>query len=1003
MGVKQPGDPSPPPRIANIPSGVGFVDTLARGLLRRYPEPEALAAVTLLLPTRRACRSLREAFLRVTEGAPLLLPRLHPVGDLDADDLLLSADEGLAGESLELPPAIPPILRQLQLARLVVAWGRASGRSEAPKEERAAPLAEELARLIDQVDTEGLDFTSLEKLVPERYAEHWGETLQFLQIVAQHWPAVQAEFGCIGPAERRRRLHELQITAWDLEPPENPVIAAGSTGSIPSTADLLAAVAALPRGEVILPGLDRDTDEAAWTSVAGDPAHPQHTMARLLLRLGVTRDQVVEWETPAGINERKRLRSRLIHAAMLPAAATERWSQLEESPDQVRTAFAGVSRIEAETQGEEATAIALLLREALEVPERRAALVTPDRALARRVAAELSRWGIAIDDSAGRPLSETPVGTFLRLTAATVWEHFAPVGLLSCLKHPLAAAGEDPATFRRRVRRLDRRLLRGPRPSPSIAGLRAAAAQIDGELEELSPLFDRLEEFTAPFTAAIEQQRPLGELLESHLAFAEALAAAREESGSERLWAGEEGEVAADFMREFHEAVEGSAPLSGLDYPLLLETLLNARVVRPRFGRHPRLAILGPIEARLQQADLVVLGGLVEGTWPTESEPGPWLSRPMREDFGLPPLERRIGLAAHDFAQAMGAERVVLTRARKVEGTPTVPSRWLLRLDALFQALGVADAIHDESARWAAWAEALDRPEAHEPGRRPQPRPPLEARPKQLAVTAIEEWIRDPYALYARRILKLRKLDPLDADPSAADRGNLIHEVLERFLTAFPRELPDDPEAALLRLGEEVFAPLRARPGVYAFWWPRFRRIAAWVARQERQRRALSPQVFAEIKGRQELGDFVLTAKADRIECRPDGTLAVLDYKTGAVPKSKDVCLGYSPQLPLEAAIARKGGFPGVPAGVAGELLYWHLTGGRQPGEECNALGKATASPQEVAEAALEGLYRRILDFADPSTPYPAIPRPAYAPRFNDYAHLARHKEWATLGGEGGA
>lgn len=375
----------------------------------------------------------------------------------------------------------------------------------------------------------------------------------------------------------------------------------------------------------------------------------------------------------------------------------------------------------------------------------------------------------------------------------------------------------------------------------------------------------------------------------------------------------------------------------------------------------------------------------------------------MREDFGLPPLERRIGLAAHDFAQAMGAERVVLTRARKVEGTPTVPSRWLLRLDALFQALGVADAIHDESARWAAWAEALDRPEAHEPGRRPQPRPPLEARPKQLAVTAIEEWIRDPYALYARRILKLRKLDPLDADPSAADRGNLIHEVLERFLTAFPRELPDDPEAALLRLGEEVFAPLRARPGVYAFWWPRFRRIAAWVARQERQRRALSPQVFAEIKGRQELGDFVLTAKADRIECRPDGTLAVLDYKTGAVPKSKDVCLGYSPQLPLEAAIARKGGFPGVPAGVAGELLYWHLTGGRQPGEECNALGKATASPQEVAEAALEGLYRRILDFADPSTPYPAIPRPAYAPRFNDYAHLARHKEWATLGGEGGA
>ena len=1003
---------SSPLRIANIPSGVGFLDALARGLLQRYPEPEALAAVTLLLPTRRACRSLREAFLRVTQGAPLLLPRLHPVGDLDADELLLSADADLPGDSLELPPAIPSILRQLQLARLVVAWGQASGRAAAVKEERATPLAQELARLIDQVDTEGLDFTNLEKLVPERYADHWGETLQFLQIVAQHWPAVQAELGCIGPAERRRRLHELQIAAWSREPPQDPIIAAGSTGSIPSTGDLLAAVAALPQGEVILPGLDRDTDETAWSSVASDPAHPQHTMARLLLRLGVTRDQVVEWDgTP--VEQTRRLRSRLIHAAMLPTAATEQWSQLQESPEQVRQAFAAVSRIEAETQGEEATAVALLLREALEVPERTAALITPDRALGRRVAAELARWGIAIDDSAGRPLSETPVGTFLRLTAVAVWEQFSPVELLGCLKHPLAAGGEDPAVFRRRVRQLDRRLLRGPRPAPGIAGLRAAAAARESDLELLTPLFDRLEDFTAPFSAAIREQRPgrhepdkkrfaLGELLESHLAFAEALAASHEASGPERLWAGEEGEVAAEFMREFHAVVEGTAPLSGLDYPLLLETLLNGPVVRPRYGRHPRLAILGPIEARLQQADLVVLGGLVEGTWPTESEPGPWLSRPMREDFGLPALERRIGLAAHDLAQAMGAERVVLTRARKVEGTPSVPSRWLLRFDALFQALGAADAIADESHRWAGWARALDAAEHHEPGQRPQPRPPLAARPKQLPVTAIEEWVRDPYALYARRILKLRKLDPLDADPSAADRGTLIHEALERFLTAFPRDLPDDPEAHLLQIGEEVFAPLRARPGVYAFWWPRFRRIAAWVARQEQQRRARTPLLFAEKSGRLELGDFVLTAKADRIECLPDGTIAVLDYKTGAVPRSRDVCLGYSPQLPLEAAIAREGGFPEVPPGMPGELIYWHLTGGRLPGEECNALGRAKATAQEVSEDALEGLYRRILDFDDPDTPYPAIPRPAHAPRFNDYAHLARHKEWATLGGEAG-
>ncbi|MDF2096474.1 double-strand break repair protein AddB [Aquibaculum arenosum] len=996
-------------RISSIPSGVAFVDTLARGLLWRFPEPEALAGVTLLLPTRRACRALRDAFLRVTDGAPLLLPRLLPLGDLDADELLLSADEGLPADDLTLPQAVPPLLRQLQLARLIVAWGQAAGRAEAPDEERVAPLAQELARLIDQVDTEGLDFTHLKDLVPERYAEHWGETLRFLEIVATHWPLVQEELGYLGPAERRRRLHEAQVAAWISNPPDKPIIAAGSTGSIPSTAALLGTIAALPQGEVVLPGLDRDSDAAAWASIAEDPAHPQHTMARLLAHLGVEREAVGAWPGRSGFEDRppfaplpadRSARNRLLHAAMLPAAATQQWSAFTGPPETVRTAFAGVTRIEAETQGEEATAIALLLREALETPERTAALVTPDRALARRVAAELARWDIAIDDSAGRPLTETEAGSFLRLTAAAVWEGFAPVPLLACLKHPLAAGGVSLRDFHGQVRALDRLVLRGPRPAPGIEGLRAAQLQAGDVAVALTPLLDSLENLASPFMGALREGKTLTEVLAAHIAFAEGLASSSEATGAERLWSGEEGEAAADFLQEFSEAAEASASMASLGYPALLDTLLAQRVVRPRFGRHPRLAILGPIEARLQQPDLVILGSLVEGTWPSESDPGPWLSRPMRVDFGLPPLERRVGLAAHDFVQALGAEQVVLTRARKVDGTPTVPSRWLLRLEALFQALGVPDAIRDDSARWAGWAQALDRAERHEPQGRPAPRPPLPARPTRLPVTGVEEWIRDPYSLYARRILRLRKLDPLDADPSAADRGSMIHSVLEGFVVAFPEELPEEAEPRLLELARDHFEPLRARPGLYAFWWPRFQRIAAWIVQQERQRRATHPRLFAEVSGRLEFGGFVLTAKADRIEQHPDGSLTLVDYKTGSPPSGKEVLAGYAPQLPLEAAIAATGGFPGIPAAPVAELLYWKLTGGTPAGEECAALGRSRTTPSEVAEIALEGLRRRIEDFADPQTPYPALPRPGRAPRFNDYAHLARHKEWASFGGE---
>jgi ATP-dependent helicase/nuclease subunit B len=997
------------PAVFTIASGVSFVDALAAGLLARWGEnPVELARAVILLPTRRACRSLRDAFLRASAGRPMLLPRMAPLGDLDADELLLSADEGVLGEDFaaDLPPAMSELRRQLLLTRLILGWSRtglghdAGGRGV--REDQAARLAAELARLLDQVETEGLTFARLSELVPEDYAEHWQVTLDFLKVLTERWPEVQAAEGTIGPAERRRRLLEMQGDAWRANPPEFPVIVAGSTGSIPATAGLIATVAGLPSGEVVLPGLDRDADETTWAAVRDEPTHPQHGLAVLLERLEVPRPAVADWPWAAP-GEPNAARAALANWALRPAAVTAAWPEAAQSltAKTVTAALSEVRRIDCAAPGEEAVVIALALREAAERPGRTAALVTPDRGLARRVAAELRRWGIEVDDSAGVPLGDTPPGSFLRLTAQLTAGGLAPVDLLATFKHPLALGGLPAGAFRRRVRALEVAALRGPRPGPGFEGLLGALRAAKGT-DELSDWVRELADLEAPFSEALSGGGGLTEIVAAHLSFAEALAAGAEETGAERLWRREAGEAAAAFMAELREAGSHGPALRGERYPALLSTLMAARVVRPRYGGHPRLAILGPLEVRLQHYDLIVLGGLNEGTWPAEVDPGPWLSRPMRARFGLPPPERRVGLSAHDFAQGLTAPAVILTRSSRVEGTPTVPSRWLLRIDALLHALGREDALQVTAGQSLAWAAALDRPERVAAAPPPEPRPPVSARPRRLSVTQVEAWMRDPYALYARKVLGLKALDPIDADPGAAERGTLVHMALEAYLRAHPAEPPADPEAALIAEGRRIFEAVRAKPGIWAFWWPRFLRIARWFGEADRRRRAENGLALPEVRGELRLegpgGDFRLTATADRIDRLSDGRLAILDYKTGALPKQRELELGFAPQLPLEAAIARAGGFQDMPAGELAELAFWRLSGGEPPGE----IVKAKADPMALAEAALDGLRRLVAYYDDPESAYHSVPRPDWAPRFSDYAHLARIKEWSAgvLGGE---
>jgi ATP-dependent helicase/nuclease subunit B len=986
------------PNLYTIPAGQPFVDLLAATILDDSGgDPAKLSSWRILLPTRRACRSLRDAFLRLGGGKAMLLPRMTPLGDLDEDEALFSDAGGLGGATeLAHLPAIPDIRRILMLSKLIRSFQEGT-RDEASSPAQSVELARELAHLLDESQTERLDFGDLAGLAPEIFADHWQQTLKFLEIVTTLWPSVLEGEGMIDGTIRRNAVIEAQTEAWAASPPPYPVVAAGSTGSLPATADLLKVIAGLPEGRVVLPGFDREM--VAEVARAVGETHPQYGMLKLVDHLGVAPDRVMLW--PGAATESPEMdRRRLIVETLRPADTTERWRDLDPPRDD---ALDGLRLIECATPQEESGIIALLMREAMTEPRRTAALVTPDRALARRVSSLLLRWDLEVDDSAGQPLSTTPAGSFALLLAEAADDGFSPVALLSLLKHPLAALGMAPETFRNRLRWLEEKLLRGPAPEKGTAGLRKALAGLDGEyrtraadiLNDIIPLLE-------PFEQALAGGTDAASLLTAHINCIESLADTDTERGADRIWRGDDGEALSGFFEKLQEAADDFPAIGERDWSELLTVLLAGATVRRRFGAHPRLSILSPMEARLQQFDLVILGGLNEQAWPPADRVDPWMSRDMRRRFGLPTADRRVGLAAHDFAQMSSQPEVVLTRALRADGAPTVASRWIVRLQNLLDGFGLKDDLSADQANYRAWHRFLDACPNPKSVSHPRPVPPVEARPTGLSVTRVETWLRDPYAIYAERILRLKALDALEEQAGAAEKGTAIHQALETFCLDYPDDLPADAVERLIAIGNAKFDELGVRPAVLAFWRPRFERIAEWFVTLERERRLEIARSLFEVKGMMTiagpLGDFRLTCEADRIDILKDGSAVLVDYKTGTPPKRNEVEAGFAPQLPLEAAIAQAGGFDGLEATAIARLEYWKLSGSREAGKvEAVADGNGV----DLGNEALEGLRNQIEIFSKPETAYLSRPRPERAPRYSDYEHLARVLEWSVADGGG--
>lgn len=980
---EQPGS-----RWFNIPAHRPFAEDLARGLYDALSPmgPEALADAVVLTPTRRGARALADAFIKASGGRAVLPPQMRPLGDLEAGEPPFEPGD----LALDLPAAIEPLRRRFELTRLVaelsdhVPGGLVSAGA-------ALELADALGRFLDGLQIEEVEVGDrLSSLVGAELAEHWEVSRTFLEKALALWPERLRMLGVADVSERRVRLLRRLAAHWTDAPPRGVLVAAGSTGTAPATRALLIAVAAAPRGAVVLPGLDQELADTAWAKV--DVQHPQGALRRLLDEARVAKREVPLWPASIHAETAGRWRRRIVNEALRPAEETADWLGVigrlrdqgrTEGVDAIADGLAGLSLVSARTEEEAATATALLLREALETPERTAALVTPDQVLARRVAAKLARWGVVPDSSAGESLAGTRCGVLAALAARAAVDPTDPVTLLGLLKHPFARLGDSAA--------LEAAALRGPRAR--------TWDELKAKAKDAAPLARRLEEIVAGLAWAAEADSPA--LAARRTAETMETLAADADGRTGDLWAGHGGEAMARLLGALVREGDTLPAVTPRQFADLLQRLMEGETVRSGGATHPRLRILGALEARLVRADRLVVAGLEEGVWPGGAPADPFLSRPMREMLGLPSPERRIGLAAHDFAQAACAPEVVLLHTERREGAPSVKSRWLWRLETMARGAGLAIPGRPEVLDWA---RSLDAPGGYEPIKRPAPVPPVAHRPRELAVTRIESLTRDPYAVWARDILRLYPMDRPDQPADARARGTAIHAAFERFAQTYPGPLPHDAAATFASLYLEALLAAGLPHEAMAREAALAAEAAEWVAQLERERRD-GRKITVELKGTRTIqapaGPFTVTARADRIEVTADGYGHILDYKTGKAPSKKEVQTGFSPQLTLTAAILGAGGFPDLGPLKPGDLTYLEITG-RKPAGKVETRAAAGDESAEAAARAVEGLHKLVARFDDPRQPYLSRVAPQFVKaRMSDYDHLARVFEWSTSGEDG--
>ncbi|MEN0001636.1 MAG: double-strand break repair protein AddB [Pseudomonadota bacterium] len=1036
------------PTVFSVPPGEAFLPLVAQSIcdgtvlpgVSARDGPLALAKATLYVPTRRAARELRSAFVDVLPAGAALLPRIVPLGEFDEDAAFFR--HGDPSNILKLPPAVSAMERQIILGSWVSAWAKAlapdaqSLLGDAP----ATPvsmtdafwMARDLAALLDQMQTEEIGFAALDDVIDADISDWWKLTHTFLSVVRDQWPLVLRSLERVDPAVRRTMLLDAERSRIEASASDAPFAVIGSTGTIPATARLIETIAKRASGAVILPGYNRHMSTAVRQALESDDnlasaiGHPQFGMHRLVRTIGAGHPDLVRDLARPDMANALEARRGWVDAAMAPSSTTNHWVAARRAltPD----AFEDVAILHARDAGEEALSVACALRAAILDPDVQCALVTPDRALARRVSIELTRFGIQADDSGGTPFANTPQGLLLALTLQVACDGRDPNDLLALLKHPMVHLGFDSQAYRQFADLFELIVLRGGQRRFSIGNLtagltsnlraldtrsgsrrlpRSAPDLTDTLRQSLADFTEKLESHLAGFRDQLDENTPvpLSELARRTTALLEALAC-DSDGIIPALYAEDAGALLSDALATLCDP-DLTTEVTLETWPGIVKALMAGSVVKPDYGGHPRISIWGTLEARLQHVDFMVLGGLNEGSWPAIAENDAFITRTMKHAMGMEPPERRVGLAAHDFQIAMGAPRVLLTRSGRKDGSPTVASRWLQRLETLAGGDAVK-AMRETGAQHAAMATALTTTDREKPLGAPEPKPPVAQRPKRLSVTEVETLRRDPYAIYAKHVLGLRPLEPVVEEPDARLRGTLIHACAEAFVAQDIDYGAANAADRLRAIARTVFDDADLPTDIDTIWWSRMQALIPRLVEWEADRNTLVHTRHTELVAAPTPIDdtgVVLTGRGDRFDVRHDGLIDIIDIKTGVHPSLPQVQHRFAPQLPLEAALLLRGAFADLSPQI-GELIYLKLGARGEVDDKVVGPVAVKADPKkneahltsaDLADRDWRALVKRVRSFENPQTGYASWLAPEKQNRWpGDYDHLARTAEWGS-------
>jgi ATP-dependent helicase/nuclease subunit B len=1009
------------PTVFNIPAGVSFFDCLAQGIIQHYNnQPELFSKITIFLPSKQNIKTLKESFFKINHGKILLLPKIRSLGDmLDNEMSLLPDIETSPYAILSQKKVINYKSRHLALTRFILETFKSTKNANISYQEGFS-LAATLLELLDSLQLEQISPTILKEIKIDGYIENWQKNLDIINSVTELWTNYLVSHNYCDPIIHRNAIFNYLSHYWLNNPSNAPVIIAGSIDSTPASAHFIKSIGCLEKGCIVLSGLDTGLTEKDIHNL--NPNHPQYELYKLIHYFGNDVASIENWtSTDKFLTNRHKQRQKLCHEIMRSSETTESWINIAErlSNHDISQAIQDINIIHAPNERKEASAIALIIREAMETPNKSIALVTPNRLLVQRVKAILTRWNIIPNDSAGIALSSLPQGIYFKLLCDVLESNFAPIQLLSFLKHPFSNAGFAKGDFKTQVYRLEKQILRGVAPSNGLQGYRQALklkiellknkSDIDAEkskhLHLSLSLIDFLERLFSPIIA-LDDYCTMTDFTETFINLINQCACTDTQNATELFWSDDAGQCANDLLSSFIDISDSLGFLPKQAIYNHIKEFSAKTSIHKNFGYDKNVFIWGTSEARLQQADIMILAGLTEGSWPVSPQANIWLSRPMQEQLGLTTPERHIGLSAHEFVQAICSSKIFLTYSAESNGSPNIPSRWIISLENIIQGVFTSTDILKNlyNTPYLSWLEQLDNTDIIPiPAKRPMPKPPINLRPKAISVTDAEKWLRDPYTIYCKHILNLKKLNGIDEELNASEKGTIIHKLFNDFTIATQTGFHGSPEQIMNNIVNNLLESLKQRPLLYIFWGNRLHYICTQFVEFEIERRKKLTPILSEIDGKISFqttqGDFTIKARCDRIDLTQDNQAIIVDYKTSSssAPSYEQMKIGLAPQLPLQAIILEQGGFGKPYQSCAAHYIIVNET--KNPPFEIKEMkSKQSLSSDKPFNALIHDIFEDfkiwVEKYNDINTAYISRRLPQFLKYEGDYDHLARVKEW---------